>query len=343
VAHVNKSPPPLHTLAPNTPRPLCDIVDRCLAKEPASRYQNCDELVSALLDASPIVEREMASRATRAASAPPPPALVSDTEAHEILGRAADLQAMTGIQPAPPAIVNREPRRDPSRSSGYRMDELRDAAVEAGIPAKYVDRAMAEHGLGDRGPHTPAIIDRTPRGRGWNSLSGYPTSIEFEVVVDGEMPEDDFDLLVDIIRAQTGEAGIVSAVGRSFAWQTHPGKRNMQVSVFPRNGRTTIRVSESLRGAAGGLFGGIIGGVGGGSMGIWGGMAGAMHAPLFGLTMWAGTVAASYVTARGFFGMVSRRRDRVLRTLAERLAAAVQESIAAARQRAGAAARPRIR
>src|SRR5437868_4835007 len=34
IAHVTKTAPPLHTVAPTTPRALADIVDRCLAKDP---------------------------------------------------------------------------------------------------------------------------------------------------------------------------------------------------------------------------------------------------------------------------------------------------------------------
>src|SRR3569623_1255215 len=44
IAHVNKTAPPLHEVAPETPRPLADIIDRCLAKDPVERYQDCESL-----------------------------------------------------------------------------------------------------------------------------------------------------------------------------------------------------------------------------------------------------------------------------------------------------------
>jgi serine/threonine-protein kinase len=343
VAHVNKSPPPLHTVAPATPRALADIIDRCLTKDPADRFQTCDELLDALSDATPIVAREMAQRPTSVPVTATTPALVSDTEAQEILGRAADLQAMTGVQRQPAMLPNRDRTRDATRTSGYRVNELRDAAVEAGISARYVDRAMAEHGIGDAAAPPATIVDHTSRPA-WNSLAGAPTRLDFEIVVEGQMPEEDFDLLVEDIRQELGEAGVLGAVGRSFSWQSHPGKRNTQISVFPRNGRTTVRVSESLRNVAGGAFGGVIGGVGGGSMGIWSGVGASLHSPGFAVTMWVGTVALSYMTARGIFGAVSRSREKKLRKLVERLAATVQESIAASRkQLAPSPIRPRIR
>jgi len=284
------------------------------------------------------VDREVAERPAAVFGAKTP--LVSDTEAHEILGRAADLQALTGIQSAPPP-TSQTPRREATRTSGYRVDELRDAAVEAGIPAKYIDRAMAEHGIGET-PRPPVVIDHTLRP-GRNSILGSATQIQFELVIDGEMPEDDFDLLIDVIRTELAEGGAPGAVGRSFTWQSHPGKRSTQVSVFPRSGRTTIRVSESLRSVAGAAFGGLMAGVGGASMGIWGGVGAAVGSLGFAAVMWTGTVAVAYITARGIFGSVRARRERVLRKLVERLGATVQESIAASRKKLAAPTRPRIR
>jgi serine/threonine-protein kinase len=43
-----QEPPPLTTLAPDTPLPVVKIVERCLKKEPAQRYQTAGELHAAL-------------------------------------------------------------------------------------------------------------------------------------------------------------------------------------------------------------------------------------------------------------------------------------------------------
>jgi eukaryotic-like serine/threonine-protein kinase len=329
IAHVTKTPPPVHTVAASTPRALADIVDRCLAKDPAARFQNCDELIDALdrlgnLTALQTVERD-------GAAAPPRPGLISDSEAQSILGRAADLQASTGLVPRPsPLAMRRDSQRDAALTSGYRPADLRDAAVEAGISARYVDHVFEERGLAPSAPlevRPPVLVDRS---RPENLLAGGHTHIEYEVIVNGEMPERDYDLLADIIRQSTAEAGQISAVGRSFTWQPHQFKRNLQVSVLARGGKTTIRVSETLRQTAGALFGGIVGGFGGGTSGIWIGIGANLHNLMFGVWMWAGSVAASYLAARGLFGRASRKREEQIRTLAERLATQARESIAAA-------------
>jgi hypothetical protein len=142
-------------------------------------------------------------------------------------------------------------------------------------------------------------------------------------------------LLVDVIRRTTGDVGLVGGIGRAFSWQNNQPasvpRRNLHISVLPRGGKTTIRVSQNLSNAVGGLFGGIMGGVGGGTSGLWIGIA--TRFPVLGVGLWLGTIAATYATARGIFGVISRRRERVLRGLAESIAEQVRESIAAARSK----------
>src|SRR5207302_261602 len=71
VAHVTKQPPPLRPAAPDVPASLASIIDRCLAKDPAHRFQTCDELDAALAAAQ--------TDANRVTTRPPTP-LISDTE-----------------------------------------------------------------------------------------------------------------------------------------------------------------------------------------------------------------------------------------------------------------------
>jgi eukaryotic-like serine/threonine-protein kinase len=52
IAHVNQEPTPLSRHEPSTPRDLEDVVLRCLAKNPADRFQNAWELAKALDDCS---------------------------------------------------------------------------------------------------------------------------------------------------------------------------------------------------------------------------------------------------------------------------------------------------
>jgi len=46
--HVSVTPPPLEGLRPDTPPQLCEIVRRCLEKDPESRYGSAGELITAL-------------------------------------------------------------------------------------------------------------------------------------------------------------------------------------------------------------------------------------------------------------------------------------------------------
>jgi hypothetical protein len=329
VSHVIKIAPPLHTVAPDVPRALTAIIDRCLAKNPAERFQNCAALGDALAKIELQVEAESRTRSVASPIATTP-ALLSDTEAQAIWKRAADLQASTGIQPRPDLVVGeRDREEDAARTSGYRLADVRDAAAEAGIPKQYLEYALAERGLSDvvkRPAKAPEIVDR---GNAESMLLGGQTRLEFEVVVDGEMLEDDFILLTEVIRRVTATPGQATVVGRAFSWQAHPEKRTLQVSVIPRGGKTTIGVSENLKPVAAGTFGVGMAPIGAMSAAIFAGVASHLHDPLAGLLMWGGTVSLAFVGARLTFGRISRTRQKEVRALAEALAAQARESIAA--------------
>jgi eukaryotic-like serine/threonine-protein kinase len=331
IAHVTKAAPLLRTVSADLPRELCDLIDRCLAKDPRDRFQSCADLLDALSTIQHAVD-DAPQRAgvSNAVLERQGQQLITDTEARAIIERAADLQAVTGLQPRPAAIAGvRDPSRHATETSGHRIVNIRDAAVEAGIDPKYVDHAFVEHGLTAAAPAdmTFEVADRSKPAHGF---IGAPTQLQFEVVIDGEMPSSDFDLLVDTIRECAGEAGQLAAVGRSFSWQSNPVKGTLHVTVLPRGGKTTIRVSESMRALAGGLFGGFMGGLSGASAPIWLAIGIGVHSAVFTLGMWTATVSLSFGAARGLFGRASRKREVVLRELAEALAAQARESIAGA-------------
>jgi serine/threonine protein kinase len=324
IAHVTRTPPPLHTLSPTTPRELCEIIDRCLAKDPRDRFQNCEELTAALTGVASAI-----APAFQSGDAALQQQLISDTEARAIIERAADLQAATGIQPRPAPIAGTRDNAPPvSETSGHRVANIRDAAAEAGIDPKYVDHVFVEHGLASV-PSAQTALEVLDRSKSANAFIGTPTQLQFEIVLDGEMPASDFDLLVDIIRERAGEAGQLTAVGRSFSWQSNPARGTMHVTVLPRGGKTTIRVSESTRALAVGLFGGLVGGFSGAGIPTWLGVGIAVHSAVFALAMWTATASLAYGAARGLFGRASQKRETVLRELAEALANQARESIGA--------------
>ena len=331
IAHVNKSPPPLHSVAPDVPRPLCDVIDRCLMKDPGARFQSCSEMMERLSSIATDVEREARERVASGAVTQRGP-LISDTEVRSIIGRAADLQALTGVHTSPDAIPGvRDTARDSARTSGHRPENVRDAALEAGISAKYVDHALVEHGLAPTSLPA-AAVDHSPSG---GFFVGSPTRIDYEMVIDGEMPDSDFDLLVEVIRQATGEAGQITTVGRAFSWQSNPQKGTLHVSVLPRGGKTRIRVSESLRVAAGGVFALLMGGLSSISLPLGVGFAIKLGALGGGALVWGGTVTLSYLAARGLFGLHSRNRSKNAQALLERLGPQVRESIEFAKPKLG--------
>ncbi|MGH7695966.1 MAG: serine/threonine-protein kinase, partial [Gemmatimonadaceae bacterium] len=206
VAHVTTAPPALRDVAPHIPEPVADIVDRCLLKDPARRYEYAEELEEALIAA----EQEVASS--------PAPEILSSTDAHSVWERAAYLQEMTGLEVQPPELpkhpTDRNNRPPATLTSGYQMADVRDAAKAVGIKDKYVDRALAERRAQDSTASGVAVSGSMKK----NPFLGDVTTISYEAIIDGEMRDRDFDLMIDVIRRTLGEAGNVSAVGRSLSW-----------------------------------------------------------------------------------------------------------------------------
>ena len=228
VAHVTKQAPPIASVDASVPAALAAIVDRCLAKRAADRFASADELLAALdgiehrLDAPPS-KRE----------------LISDTEAHAVWQRAAELQALTGIQSRPdPVPRSRDSERDRARTSGFNVDDVRIAAREAGIGEKYVEHVLTEHGLAPR-----AVEPRRPTSL-W---AGVPLDITRTIVVDGELAPRDLDRVLNTLRDVTGRLGTTTAKSRELAWRTSSAGQQLDVSVVPEKGRSTIRLTANVR------------------------------------------------------------------------------------------------
>src|SRR6185503_15106853 len=145
VAHVTKPAPMLAQVAPRVPSAIAAVIDRCLAKEPAARFESGAALARAL-DEATALDAGGTSDTT--------PSVLSQREAEAVWARAAELQAQTGTQipvrsAPPPVLTPGRSSADDRRTltSGYRFEDVRGAAAEAGIPEKYVARAARELGL----------------------------------------------------------------------------------------------------------------------------------------------------------------------------------------------------
>jgi serine/threonine-protein kinase len=327
VSHVLRPAPALASVAPHVPPGLAAIIDRCLAKDPAQRYQSCADLDDALERV-----RGEASTVTVVPSRGSTP-LLSDTEARQVLGRAAALNEGTDARPI--ALQSRDHESDARRQEGFKTSVLRNAAAEAGIDPKYVEQAFVEHGLRplpqpagkpDRRA-TKVIHDLTRRPAFYE---GDPTELHYEMVFNGEAPEDDYDLLIEIIRKHWPDSGMGGMMGKALTWKGTTMKgRTLEVSVQPRGGRTTLQVKENFRkianliyGASAGLLGLGVGGALAGNAAEHGNPGAAVFSLCLLLTL---GLAVGGTTVKG----LSERRQKAVRKLVEELGAQTQESIEA--------------
>jgi eukaryotic-like serine/threonine-protein kinase len=341
VAHATKAAPSVRVAAPGVPWFVAAIVDRCLAKDPAARYASGAELAHALREAArggPTDDLPPPHDAPE----PPLPAVLSEDDAMALWRRAAELQSETGRQTRPPDAANLRPPASPAReappTSGYRIDDVLGAASEAGIGEEYVARAAAELGLvagsvalapggrpGMRASPTsaggPVAIVSQSNAEPQSRWRGAPAVLDFEARIDGEVPESELEMAVELIRRAMRDVGIVSRLGRSLTWTSTGANRKVHVVILPRGGRTTVRATEQLMQLAGGLFGGIMGGMGGG----FGTLAIALGAGEFGsavmaIGLAAAAVGSSYGLARTIYVSVASHRSRELQRVVTEVA-----------------------
>lgn len=326
VAHVTRQPPSLLSVAETVPPDFGRLVDRCLEKDPASRFQSCVEFIEEL-------ERVEARLPEHDVAAPRPGSeaiAIASGEAEDVWRRAAELQNQTGpLPPVPSAPRTRAPRRDAPLTAGYNLDQVREAAREAGIGTAFIDRALVERGITAPAPSADAaIVVREGVLPPPNFWLGSRSAIAFDAVIPGEMPERDFDLMVGIIQRALNDSGTVSTVGRSLSWSSSD-QRKIGITVHVRDGRTTILVTERLKELAGGIFGGIMGGGGGPGLGM--GIPFTIEVlgqPWLIPVVLLGIAGTTWSIARYTFRRVSGTRARGLRELTERLAEQARDSIA---------------
>ncbi len=216
------------------------------------------------------------------------------TEAKEILKRAADEEAAA-------------PLTEPGALS---LGGVARIGAEVGIPARQVREAAS-------------ALERPPLQPTASRFLGAPTTIAFERIVDAELPEADFPLLVEEIRITLRDIGTINTFGRSLTWQatkTLGEGRDVHVLVTVRAGQTRIRVEEKIGKWAGGLFGGIMGGAGGGGGSAAFGVLMGIGGPPVAIIAAASIMGGAYALARAIYTGVSKKKTRELHGLADRLA-----------------------
>lgn len=237
----------------------------------------------------------------------------SGGEVQEIVKRASELEATM-----------------PTQSGSMTIGGVEALAAEVGIDPDAV-RHAAESLRATPGAAAAPLLEPI-RSNPW---LGGPTSVALERVVEGELPETEYAVMVDEMRRSLKNVGQVSQLGRSFSWVASGGqsRRNLEIVVSIRAGRTRISIQESLAPLVGAVYGGIGGGMGGGGMGpIMGILVGALHvAPELLVAIIPGWLLTTFVTARTTFRAITRRRVADLQRLADQLAGLARELITESR------------
>ncbi|MDB4917951.1 MAG: hypothetical protein JWM95_5595 [Gemmatimonadetes bacterium] len=331
VAHATRPAPPLASVAPQLPAAVCEIVDRLLRKNPDDRFAFGNDVAAALERA---VGMSVATTPTKVAVSGEDRVL-TEKEADRVWKRAAELQAGIGtssIARAPTASVTVLPR---TVTNGFRLEHVRQAAIEAGISAPYVTLALDElqrRGVdaslpmirnrasdvpvGTGGPvRVPPVVRLNPPA---SRVIGAPSSLLYEIEIPGQVSPDDFDVLAHTIRSTFGEAGVASTLGRSLSWASAGvnRRRHLHISISASGGRTHIRAEESLRELVGVVFGGILAGGSVGTALLTGLVAGI--GPMIGLVPVL-LMGGTYAFAKSIVGRNVRTRAAELEGLVERL------------------------
>ena len=222
----------------------------------------------------------------------------SDTQVRGIVARAAELEAVA-----------------PTSAGNLSLGGIQQLAADVGIPPEHVARAAKELSHRPSGAIRPKV----------NPFLGSPGRIIVERIVDGEIAEVEYPVLVDEVRMTIGNVGQPSTLGRSLSWRTvGPNAsqgRQVSLSVTPSGGQTRIRLEENLGPAAGGWFGGLMGGLGGTSIPFSVMLAvEAFHLPMLIPVFLATGVGGAYALARKMFRGAHDRRLAELEALADRIA-----------------------
>jgi hypothetical protein len=167
-------------------------------------------------------------------------------------------------------------------------------------------------------------------------LAGAPLRHALEREVDGELTVTCHEALATELRTRLGRdavMGQVAAVGRTLTWTSFSRTGKLEVHVFPRDGKTVIRVEADCSQLAGGVFGGLMGGLAGGLGTNVAWMLPTMaHLPMYtGAAGFAAVLVGSFGLSRSIFRAAVGKQGRTLEALVDTLEQTVRESLASAR------------
>ena len=154
--------------------------------------------------------------------------IFSEKEASDILIRAAKLQEEL-------------PEEGDSYTPGLTLSELKKMAKELGVDEKYVLRAIERPPLGGF-----SITEKKSE----ENFFGTPFSREYEAVIDGELPPEHFDVIMEDLQLsdttkQRHHTMTPVQIGRSIHAQIWGGLTRGQFQLTSRNGRTRLKLKSN--------------------------------------------------------------------------------------------------
>ena len=165
VAVASRQAPSLATVSSTVPRPLIEVIDRCLTREPDARFHTGEALADALALA---LERSAMQLATVTSA----DRVVPEDQAQAIWLRAAQLQAEAAsrlqLRSQEGGLVS---LTQSLPTGGYRLKDVEQAAAEVGIAPEFVALALAEQ-PGDRAPGQAVVVGGTGEDRRITRLLG---------------------------------------------------------------------------------------------------------------------------------------------------------------------------
>jgi len=278
------------TKAPPAHRGVLDTLPRHVEAALAHAFAIAGEV------RTPSAEALMAELRGAAAPSTAVRRIYSEVEVRELVRRASEAEV-----------------RAPTQGGAMTIGAVQGLAAEVGIAPERIREAAIVL-------DAPLEPDRPTLGR---RLVGAPNRLLVERIVEGEVPDAEFPVLIEEIGRTLGVAGTASSLVRTVTWTSTRGfgaGRDVQVSFSARAGRTRISVGENLRNDVVGTFAGFSTGVGLAGVtigsGLIGAAGGALLIPLW-IPAWVGGVLS---LARRIYGRTYRLRSRELERLADRLA-----------------------
>ena len=161
---------------------------------------------------------------------------------------------------------------------------------------------------------------------------GAPLTLELAHRFDGAYPVDQLEDLLEKIRTFRRDRGLAEVLRSSLTWHATwrrggGGEPPMTLTVFVKDGSTTLTVHSRLHQLAGGIYGGLGGGLGGGAI-VLPLMLSIAH-PLFAPAIALGWFGGVFTFARTIFKRLAKRQAQSAQQLFDYVASELEAGIRA--------------